>query len=93
MILMSTAKKRPTMKIDAKVEFSPSAAAKLGHDQVKVQVDIDYVEDNEDAVNEWVLIELENMFGQPFKYDDFQITNMDEVIEDIKFDEFESKVN
>ena len=81
------------MKIDAKVEFSPSAAAKLGHDQVKVQVDIDYVEDNEDAVNEWVLIELENMFGQSFKYDDFQVTNMDEVIEDIKFDEFESKVN
>lgn len=81
------------MKIDANVEFSQSAAAKSGCIQTKVPVDIDYVEDNEDAVNEWVLIELENMFGQSFKHDDFQVTNMDEVIEDIKFDEFESKVN
>ncbi len=81
------------MKIDAKIEFSPSTAAKLGRDQAIVPVDIDYVEDNEDAVNEWVLIELENMFGQSFKYDDFRVTNIDEVIEDIKFDEFESKVN
>ena len=81
------------MKIDAKVEFSSSAAAKLGRDYVNVPVDIDYVEDNEDAVNEWVLIELESMFGQSVKHDDFNVTNMDEVIEDIKFDEFESKVN
>ena len=81
------------MKIDAKIEFSPSTAAKLGRDQAIVPVDIDYVEGNEDAVNEWVLIELESMFGQSFKYDDFRVNNMDEVIEDIKFDEFESKVN
>lgn len=81
------------MKIDAKIEFSDEVAEKLGRNWIRVPVDIDYVEDNEDSVKTWVMNELEEMFSQAFSYEDFKITNMDEVLEEIKFDEFEDKTN
>ena len=81
------------MKIDAKIEFSDEVAEKLDRNWIRVPVDIDYVEDNEDSVKTWVMNELEEMFSQAFNYEDFNITNMDEVLEEIKFDEFEDKIN
>lgn len=81
------------MKIDAKIEFSKEIAKKLDRDWVRVPVDIDYVEDNADAVYTWIVNELEEMFGQPFMNDDFEIMNMHEIIEEIKFNEFEDKTN
>ena len=81
------------MKIDAKIEFSDEVAEKLDRNWIRVPVDIDYVEDNEDSVNTWVMNELEVMFSQAFNYEDFKITNMDEVLEEIKFDEFEDQIN
>ena len=81
------------MKIDAKIEFSNEVAKVLDRDWIRVPVDIDYVEDSEDSVHAWVVNELEEMFGRPFMNDDFEIKNMDEVIEEIKFNEFEDKTN
>ena len=81
------------MKIDAKIAFSDEVAEKLDRNWIRVPVDIDYVEDNEDSVKTWVMNELEVMFNQAFNYEDFKITNMDEVLEEIKFDEFEDKIN
>lgn len=79
------------MKIDAKIEFSDEVANKLDRNFARVPVDIDYVEDNSSSIRTWVCNELEDMFGQAFMNDDFKITNMDELIETIKFDEFENK--
>lgn len=81
------------MKIDAKISFNDNIADELDRNWVRVPVDIDYVEDNEDSVHTWVVNELEDMFGRPFMNEDFEITNMDELIEEIKFNEFEDKVN
>ena len=60
---------------------------------MRVPVDIDYVEDNAESVYTWVVNELEEMFGRPFMNDDFEITNMHELIEELKFNEFENKTN
>ena len=81
------------MKIDAKITFSKEVADKLDRDWVRVPVDIDYVEDNAESVYTWVVNELEEMFGRPFMNDDFEITNMHELIEELKFNEFENKTN
>ena len=82
------------MKIDAEVKLSDAKAKDYGQTYVKVPVDIDYVESESTAINEWVANELEEMFGGSFCPDtDFTITNMDALIEDIAFDEFESKIN
>lgn len=81
------------MKIDAKVEFSPAKEKELNRSWFRIPVDIDYVEDNESSVNEWVANELEEAFGRKFMLDDFTVTNMDEVLEEIKFDEFDKKAN
>ena len=81
------------MKIDAKVTFSDEVAEKLDRNWIRVPVDIDYVEDNEDSVKTWVMNELEVTFNQAFNYEDFKIFNMDEILDEIKFDEFEDKIN
>ena len=52
------------MKIDAKIEFSDEVAEKLDRNWIRVPVDIDYVEDNEDSVKTWVMNELEEMFRE-----------------------------
>ena len=81
------------MKIDAKIIFSKEVADKLDRSWIRVPVDIDYVEDNAESVYTWVVNELEEMFGCSFMNDDFEITNMNELIEELKFNEFENKTN
>ena len=81
------------MKIDAKIEFNDEVAEKLDRSFVRVPVDMDYVESNAESIQTWVTNELEEMFGRPFMHDDFEITNMHELIEELKFSEFEDKVN
>jgi len=80
------------MKIQAIVEFPrPVGDCEVG-DSIHVDVDTDYVEGNADAVNEWVRQELESMFMRPFWDEDFNITNMPDILEEITFEEFNVKV-
>ena len=79
------------MKIEAIVEFpQPLGDCEVG-DSIHVDVDTDYVESNADAVNEWVRNELESTFMRPFSNEDFTVTNMDAILEDLAFDEFKDK--
>lgn len=79
------------MKIDAEVELSNSKEKDIGESFVKVPVDIDYVEGNADSVKEWVRNALEEKYGSVFSDGDFTIANLDDIAEDIAFDEFEQK--
>lgn len=81
------------MKIDAKVEFNDKAAEELGRSWFRVPVDIDYVHADEADIREWVGNELAEAFGRSISNDCFEITNMQELIEEINFDEFQSKAN
>lgn len=79
------------MKIEARVEFLQSVNGCEEGDVTYVNVDADYVEDNVDSVTEWVRNELEKKLNGPFSNEDFCITNMDAILEDIAFDEFQDK--
>ena len=81
------------MKIDAEVELSDSKEEDLGESFVKVQVDADYVDGNAESVKEWVRNELEQQYGETFYDEDFTITNLDNIVEDIAFSEFEQKTS
>lgn len=81
------------MKIDAEVELSGSKEEDIGESFVKVPVDADYVEGNAESVKEWVRNELEQRYGEIFCDEDFTITNLDSIVEDIAFDEFEQKTS
>ena len=81
------------MKIDAEVELSDSKEKDIGESFVKVPVDIDYVEGNADSVKEWVRNALEEKYDGVFSDEDFTITNLDNIVEDIAFDEFEQKTS
>ena len=81
------------MKINAEVELSDSKEKDIGESFVKVPVDIDYVEGNDDSVKEWVRNALEEKYGDAFGDEDFTITNLDDIVEDIAFDEFEQKTS
>ena len=81
------------MKIDAEVELSDSKEKDIGESSVKVPVDIDYVEGNADSVKEWVRNALEEKYGDAFSDEDFTITNLDDIVEDIAFDEFQQKTS
>ena len=81
------------MKIDAEVELSDSKEKDIGESSVKVPVDIDYVEGNADSVKEWVRNALEEKYGDVFSDEDFTITNLDDIVEDIAFDEFQQKTS
>lgn len=81
------------MKIDAEVELGDSKEKDVGESFVKVPVDIDYVEGNADSVKEWVRNALEEKYGGVFSDEDFTITNLDDIVEDIAFDEFEQKTS
>ena len=76
------------MKIEANVSFHKPEGNVCGCD---VNIDKDYVEDNADSILEYVSNELYEMFGHSFDYDDFEVTNMQELIEELAFDEFERK--
>lgn len=81
------------MKIDAEVELSDSKEEDYGESFVKVPVDADYVEGNAESVKEWVRNALEEKYGGAFCDGDFTITNLDNIVEDIAFDEFEQKTS
>ena len=81
------------MKIDAEVELSGPKEKDVGESFVKVPVDIDYVEGDADSVKEWVRTALEEKYGDAFSDEDFTITNLDDIVEDIAFDEFEQKTS
>lgn len=81
------------MKIDAEVELSDSKEEDYGESFVKIPVDADYVEGNAESVKEWVRNALEEKYGGAFCDEDFTITNLDNIVEDIAFDEFEQKTS
>ena len=81
------------MKIDAEVELSGLKEKDVGESFVKVPGDIDYVEGDADSVKEWVRNALEEKYGSVFSDEDFTITNLDDIVEDIAFDEFEQKTS
>ena len=81
------------MKIDAEVELGDSKEKDIGESFIKVPVDIDYVEGNADSVKEWVRNAREEKYGGVFSDEDFTITNLDDIVEDIAFDEFEQKTS
>lgn len=81
------------MKIDAEVELNGSKEEDLGESFVKVPVDADYVEGNAESVKEWVKNALEEKYGGAFSDEDFTIANLDNIVEDIAFDEFEQKTS
>lgn len=72
------------MKIDARIKFKEDIAKELGKDGVDVPVDIDYVEADEDIIIAWIMDELENMFKRIFYVEDFKVTNMAELVEELK---------
>ena len=81
------------MKIDAKITFNDKAAEELDRSWCRVPVDIDYVSPYESDIREWVADELAEMFGRSFGDDEFEITNMQELVQEINFDEFQDKVS
>lgn len=81
------------MKIDAKIELADYMAETPGESFVKVQVDADYVESDPEDVKDWCRRELETKLGRPVADEDFEVSNMDEVVEELKFDEFEQKTS
>lgn len=76
------------MKLEANVSFHKPEGTVYG---CVVNIDKDYVEDNTDSILEYVSNELYEMFGHSFDYDDFEVTNIQELIEELAFDEFENK--
>ena len=81
------------MKIDAKIELTGLAAETPEESFVKVQVDADYVESDPADVKDWCRRELETKLGRPVSDGDFEVSNMDEIVEELKFDEFERKTS
>lgn len=81
------------MKIDAEVELSDSKEEDYGESFVKIPVDADYVEGNKESVTEWVRNALEEKYQGAFCDEDFTITNLEAIVEDIAFDEFERKTS
>lgn len=81
------------MKIDAKIELADHMAETPGESFVKVQVDADYVESDPEDVKDWCRRELETKLGRSVADGDFEVSNMDEVVEELKFDEFGRKTS
>ena len=80
------------MKIEARVKFCDKLAKELGIGTVCVDVDADYVTNSETEVKDWVANELEDITGKSLiRTCDFEVTNMEDILSDIAFDEFERK--
>lgn len=80
------------MKIEARVKFCDKLAKELGIATVCVSVDADYVTNSETEVKDWVANELEDITGKSLiRTCDFEVTNMEDILSDIAFDEFEHK--
>lgn len=72
------------MKIEANVIFRRPEGNVYS---CSVNVDEDYVEADFDSILEYVSNELADMFGHSFDYDDFEVTNIQELIEELSYDE------
>ena len=85
------------MKIDAKIKWLiDEPDMNISVDKIdRVTVDADYCEANAGAITEWVENELAETYGTGFYVgqDDFVIMNMDELIEELAFEEFEDKTD
>lgn len=68
------------MKIESNVSFHRPEGDIYG---CVVDIDEDYVYADEDSILEYVSYELYKMFGHSFDYDDFEVTNMQEIIDDL----------
>lgn len=82
------------MHIDANVSFLKSFDGLDINENTntRVSVDSDYVESNEPDIAQWVETELTDKYGKNFIYrEDFEIDNLDEIIEELAYDEFEDK--
>ena len=83
------------MKIDAKIKWLiDEPELNITVDKIEtVLVDADYCESDVENITQYIENELAEKYGTSFYVgqDDFVITNMDELIEDIAFDEFEDK--
>lgn len=71
------------MKIEADVVFNVPVADYVAGSHIKVNVDADYVEADAAEVAFWVQDELYAMFGRSFGDDEFVITNIEDVVEDL----------
>lgn len=71
------------MKIEADVVFNVPVADYVAGSHIKVNVDADYVEADAVDVANWVQNELYDMFGRSFDDDEFEITNLEDVVEDL----------
>lgn len=69
--------------IDAKVKFSSTIEKELNKSQVLVPVDCEWTEADVDEITAVVRYDLESMFGRRFNNEDFEITNMDELMEEV----------
>ena len=59
---------------------------------VKVPIDVDYVESDEPSIRDWIANELEEKYiGREINYG-FEVENMQDILEDLKSNEFESKM-
>lgn len=68
--------------IDAKVKFSSMIEKELNKSQVLVPVDCEWTEADVDEITDAVIYTLESMFDRKFNNKDFEITNMDEFMEE-----------
>ena len=80
------------MKLEAKVETKTpidetiATSVNKHNNTIKVNVDADYVTACEDDIREYVANELAEMFGRSFGDDEFEITNLNELMEDLSCD-------
>lgn len=79
------------MKIDAVIDVVETSTGNV-LDTVAVPVDMDYVEGNEDSVNEWIeqsdkWHEVESDWQRAGKLVQFNVANMEDIVKDIAFDE------
>lgn len=72
------------MKIDAEVEFIAPVASMLETKNATVQVDVDYVDVDENEVYEYIANELYTIFGRSFSRDEFTVANMEDILEDMR---------
>ena len=70
------------MKIDAEVVFNAEVANELACRFDVVPVDLDYVEASESEIYDYVANELEDRFGRIFGRDEFEITNINDILMD-----------
>ena len=77
--------------MNIEIELSDSKAEDYGQSFVKIPFDADDIEGSHAAVADYVSDALEGMFGGSFTEDDFTVLNMDAVLEEIAFSEFEDK--